>query len=173
MYALVATFSVWLSWNLVRMFVLIKSWKSSNMGNMGLKTRSLGQILEKPCVCFRGHIFSDYHKTWYECLSWNLRQVPKWVMSGQKLGHSIRSQENLVYASEATFSVRLSWNLVRMFVLIKSWGSSKKDHVGSKTSSLDQILKKPCVRCRDLITVRLLWNLEVWKWVMLDQKLGH
>ena len=28
------------------------------MGHLGSKTRSLGQILEKPCVCSRGHIFS-------------------------------------------------------------------------------------------------------------------
>ena len=28
------------------------------MGHVGSKTRSLGQILEKPCVCSRGHIFS-------------------------------------------------------------------------------------------------------------------
>ena len=28
------------------------------MGHVGSKTSSLGQILEKPCVCFRGHIFS-------------------------------------------------------------------------------------------------------------------
>ena len=28
------------------------------MGRVGSKTRSLGQILEKPCVCSRGHIFS-------------------------------------------------------------------------------------------------------------------
>ena len=28
------------------------------MGHVGLKTRSLGQILEKPWVHFRGHIFS-------------------------------------------------------------------------------------------------------------------
>ena len=28
------------------------------MGHMGSKTRSLGQILEKPCVRSRGHIFS-------------------------------------------------------------------------------------------------------------------
>ena len=40
------------------MFVLIKSWTSLKMGHVGLKTRSLGQILEKLCVCSRGHIFS-------------------------------------------------------------------------------------------------------------------
>ena len=28
------------------------------MGHVGLKTRSLGQILEKPCVHSRGYIFS-------------------------------------------------------------------------------------------------------------------
>ena len=28
------------------------------MGNLGSKTRSVGQILEKPCVRSRGHIFS-------------------------------------------------------------------------------------------------------------------
>ena len=28
------------------------------MGHIGSKTRSLGQILEKPCVCSRDHIFS-------------------------------------------------------------------------------------------------------------------
>ena len=28
------------------------------MGHVGSKTRSLGQVLEKPCICSRGHIFS-------------------------------------------------------------------------------------------------------------------
>ena len=27
------------------------------MGHVGSETRSLGQILEKPCPCSRGHIF--------------------------------------------------------------------------------------------------------------------
>ena len=31
---------------------------SSKMGHVKSKTRSLGQILEKPCVRSRGHIFS-------------------------------------------------------------------------------------------------------------------
>ena len=35
--------------NLIRMFVLIKSQTSSNLGSMGLKTRSQGQIKEVPC----------------------------------------------------------------------------------------------------------------------------
>ena len=40
------------------MFVLIKSWTSSKMGHVGSKTKSQGQILEKPCVRSRGHNFS-------------------------------------------------------------------------------------------------------------------
>ena len=44
---------------MVRMFVLIKSQTSSNLGHVGSKTRSLGQILEKPCVCSRCHILSQ------------------------------------------------------------------------------------------------------------------
>ena len=40
------------------MFGLIKSRTSSKFGHEGSKTRSLGQILEKPCVRPSGHIFS-------------------------------------------------------------------------------------------------------------------
>ena len=40
------------------MFVLIKSRASSKLEHVGSKTRSLGQILEKPYVRSRGHIFS-------------------------------------------------------------------------------------------------------------------
>ena len=40
------------------MFVLMKSRTSSKMGHVRSKTRSLGQILEKPYVCSRGHIYS-------------------------------------------------------------------------------------------------------------------
>ena len=40
------------------MFVLMKSWTSSKMGHVGSNTRSLGHIIEKPCVSSRGHIFS-------------------------------------------------------------------------------------------------------------------
>ena len=40
------------------MFVWMISWISSKMGHVGSKTRSLGQILEKPSVRSRGHIFS-------------------------------------------------------------------------------------------------------------------
>ena len=41
------------------MFALMKSPTSLKMGHVSTKTWSVGQILEKPCVCFRGHIFSQ------------------------------------------------------------------------------------------------------------------
>ena len=40
------------------MFILMKSWTNLKVSHDGSKTWSLGQILEKPCVCSRGHIFS-------------------------------------------------------------------------------------------------------------------
>ena len=40
------------------MFALMKYRTSSILGHVGLKTRSPGQMLEKPYVCSRGHIFS-------------------------------------------------------------------------------------------------------------------
>ena len=43
---------------MVSMFVLTKSRTNLKMGHIGTKkTRSLGQILEKPCEGSRGHIF--------------------------------------------------------------------------------------------------------------------
>ena len=56
-YTLKTTFPVQFSWNLVRSFALMKSRMSSKLGHVGSKTSSRGQILEKPCVCSRGHIF--------------------------------------------------------------------------------------------------------------------
>ena len=38
------------------MFVLMKSQTCLKMGQVRSKTRSVGQILEKPCVRYRGHI---------------------------------------------------------------------------------------------------------------------
>ena len=47
---------------------------------------------------------------------------------------------------EGKFSVRLSRNFVRMFVLMISKTILKMGHVRSKTKSLGVILEKPCVR---------------------------
>ena len=42
------------------MFALMKSRMSLKLGQVGSETKSLGQILEKPCVCYRGHISVQY-----------------------------------------------------------------------------------------------------------------
>ena len=52
-----ATFLVQSSSNLLRMIILTISQSSSNMGDVGSKTRSVGQIIEKPCEHSSGHIF--------------------------------------------------------------------------------------------------------------------
>ena len=44
--------------------------EENEMGHVGSKTRSLGQILEKSCVCFKGQIFFFYtYETWSDCWS--------------------------------------------------------------------------------------------------------
>ena len=43
------------------MFVMMKSRTSLKIGHVGSKTRSLGQILEKPCVRHRDLFSSDTH----------------------------------------------------------------------------------------------------------------
>ena len=57
MNTLEATFLVQSSSNLLRMIILKISRSSANMGHVGSKTRSVGQIMEKPCKHSRGHIF--------------------------------------------------------------------------------------------------------------------
>ena len=83
----------------------MKSRTILKMGHVGSKTRSLGQISEKPCVRFRGYIFSP--------IIMKLRMfvlMKSWT--NLKMGHvgsKTRSPgqilENLVFALEATFSV--------------------------------------------------------------------
>ena len=43
--------------NFIRMLVIIISRSSSKLGHVGSKIRSLGQILEKPCVHSKRHSF--------------------------------------------------------------------------------------------------------------------
>ena len=52
------------------MFVLMKSDTSLKMVHVGSKTRSLGQILEKPCVRSRGHIFSPFIMKLGQIIKW-------------------------------------------------------------------------------------------------------
>ena len=54
----------------------------------------------------------------------------------------------LVYALEATFSVRYAWNLARKFAMMKSCTSLKLGHIRSKTRLKGGILEKPSVLSR-------------------------
>ena len=76
-------------------------------------------------------------------------------MSGQKLGH----WKKLVYTLESRFSARLSKNLVRIFVLMKSRTSSKMGHDRSNTRSQGQILEKPLVHSRGHIFSPIIMKL--------------
>ena len=55
------------------MLMIIISRSSSKLGHVGSKTRSLGQILEKPCVHSRGHRFDQ--KFMKLCQNVNLHNV--------------------------------------------------------------------------------------------------
>ena len=57
MNTLEATVLVQSSSNLLRMIILTISQSSSNMGDIGSETRSVGQIMEKPCEHSRGQSF--------------------------------------------------------------------------------------------------------------------
>ena len=74
---------------MVQMFVLIKSWTSLKFGHMGSKTRSLGQMLEKPCVRSRGHIFSPILMKLGQnvCLDEISGDFEIGSCGGQKVGH--------------------------------------------------------------------------------------
>ena len=65
------------------------------MGHVRSKTRSLRQILEKPCVS-RGHIFSPIiiklgQNVCLDEISDEFENGLCWVMLSQKLGHGVKS----------------------------------------------------------------------------------
>ena len=57
MYTLEGTVLIQSSRNFIRMLMIIISRSSSKLGHVGSKARSLGQILEKPCVHSKRHRF--------------------------------------------------------------------------------------------------------------------
>jgi hypothetical protein len=68
--ALEATFLLRFSWNLLRWFVLMKSWMSLKMGDLRKKSRSLGQISLKACEHSIGHIFAPIFMKFVLIKSW-------------------------------------------------------------------------------------------------------
>ena len=155
------------------MFVLMKSRMSSKLGHVGSKTRSLGQILEKPCVRSRGHFFSpilmklgqnvclDKITNEFELASCGVKNSVTWS--------NIRKPVCTLLWLRFLFSTLLK--LLRMFALVISWMSLKIGHVGSKSRSLGQILEKPCVRCRGHIfsPILLKFSKNVCPKDILDQ----
>ena len=77
-------------------------------------------------------------------------------MLGHKLGQQVKSQKNLVYALDFTFSE----NLVKIFASIKCQMSLKLGHVVSKTGSLGQILEKIFVHSRSHIFSHIFMKLD-------------
>ena len=69
------------------MLIIIMSRSDLKLGHVGLKTRSLGQILEKPCVHSRGHRFD--HKFVKICQNVNFIRKLIIMISrpSLKLGH--------------------------------------------------------------------------------------
>ncbi len=55
---------------MVRMFVLKKSGLGLYLGHLGSKTRSLGQIIEKPCEGNRGHMHFNPALKWINVKLW-------------------------------------------------------------------------------------------------------
>ena len=59
MYTLAGIVLIQSSLTFIRMLMIIVSRSSAKLGHVESKTRSLGQILEKPCVDSRGHSFDS------------------------------------------------------------------------------------------------------------------
>ena len=63
--------------NLVRVLIFIKSMSCLKLGHVVSKARSLGQILDKPCVRCRGHSFEQ--KTMKLCQNVNFHKIYMYV----------------------------------------------------------------------------------------------
>ena len=85
----------------------MKSQTCLKTGQVKLKTRSVGQMLEKPCVRSRGHILSHIILKLGQnvCLDENLDEFEnRWC----RVKNSVKSQKNFMYTLKTIFSVRLS-----------------------------------------------------------------
>ena len=81
-----------------------------------------------------------------------------WVTWVQKLGHWVKSAENLVNTLAVTFLKQSSiW--LKMFVLMISRSSSKLEHLGSKTRSPGRISVKSCYHSSGHIFQAIIMNL--------------
>ena len=99
------------------------------MGNVGSKTTSLGQILEKRCVGTRGHIFSQIimKLIWNFCLEENTK-MGNVGSKTRSLGQIL--EKHCVCSRDQIFGLILMKLIV--FASMKSLTFLKMDHVGSK-----------------------------------------
>ena len=67
--------------------------------------------------------------------------------------------EKLVNTTKVTFYAKSSWSFVSMIALIIAQTSLKLDHVGSKTRSLGQIIRKACKHSRGNILCQIFMKL--------------
>ena len=128
--------------------------------NVGLKTRSLGQILEKPYVHSRGHIFSPIIMKFGQnvCLDKISDEFEKGHvrLKTRSLGQIFGKP--CVRCRGHIFSL-IIMKLGQNVCLMKSQTSSKMGHVWSRTMSLGQILEKPCVCSRGYIFSLIIMEL--------------
>ena len=145
------------------MFVSMISELHLKMGHVGSKTRSPGQILEKPCVhLWLRFLFNTLLKLlrmFTSVISWMSLNVGQVGSESRSLGEIL--EKPCVCCRGHIFSPILLKSLVRMFVLMISWTSLKMCYVGWKTRSLGEILEKPSV----WMTLRkMLFENTLWKW---------
>ena len=92
MNTLEATVMVQSSSNLLRMVILTVSQSSSNIGDVGLKTRSVGQIMEKPCEHSRSHSFVQSSSNLLRMIILTIsRSSSNMGDVGSKLGQQVKS----------------------------------------------------------------------------------
>ena len=100
---------------------------SSEMGHAGSKTKSLGQILEKPCIRSGCHFLSlifmkiGQNLCLYE-ISDEVENGTCWILNKVIRSHL---RKLCVHSRGHIFCQILTGNLVRMVALMKSWTSVK------------------------------------------------
>ena len=131
------------------MLVVMKSQTSSQIGYVGSKTRSLGQIsenklghwsmLEKPFVRFRGNIFSQIIMKLGQniCLDEISDEYENGNVRSKPWSH-LRKNLFMLYQIFGLILMKLGQS-----VCLKEVHDLKMGHVGSKTMPLGQIIEDP------------------------------
>ena len=145
------------------MFVLIISRPSSNIGHVGSKTRSPGQILENSCLHSRGQICNPILMKLCQNVCFDNIQA-KFEYGSCRVKNQV-TRSNLRKFLFTLLRQYLQPNFVetvRMFVLTISRTSLNMGHVGLKTRSPGQIVGNSCLHSKghicDLILIKRCQN---------------